>query len=308
MKLNTKFLDLLFLKFLSESTKNKIETSIFLIAIASFLIHLLVIGLVDLNIIEINDNSKLLTNPIAAIYTPFSFILIYEVYLLIYYLPKSITVYIGKQYEIITLILIRRLFKDLASLELTPEWFKVRGDLAFTFDLIATVILFFLISVFYKLTPQKEEKTDIKTVIKMEMSPKTVLFIQMKNVIATILVPIFVIVATYSLGEWAYKNLLVTVPLSHKHSDINGIFFDRFFMILILADVLLLLVSFLRTDQFSKVIRNSGFVISTILIKVSFGTDGLLNSILVVVAVFFGVAILAIHNRYDRLNPASLSS
>ena len=58
-----------------------------------------------------------------AIYTPFSFILIYEIYLLIYYLPRSITTYISKQYEIITLIVIRRIFKDISNISLQDDLF-----------------------------------------------------------------------------------------------------------------------------------------------------------------------------------------
>jgi len=115
MTKHKKLLDSLFLKLLSARTKNRIEVVIIVVTIASFVIHLVLIALVDLNLIHLADYSQLLTNPIAAIYTPFSFILIYEVYLLIYYLPKSITVYIGKQYEIMALILIRRLFKDLSN-------------------------------------------------------------------------------------------------------------------------------------------------------------------------------------------------
>ena len=71
--------------FLSEKVKEKSEIIIVYVAIISFLIHLAIIGLVNLDIITIDDNSRLLSNPISAIYTPFSFILIYEVYLLIYY-------------------------------------------------------------------------------------------------------------------------------------------------------------------------------------------------------------------------------
>ena len=96
-----------------KKTKNKSETVIVTIAIISFLLHLLLIVLADLHILRLNNYSELLSNPIAAIYTPFSFILIYEVYLLVYYLPKSTSTYIGKQYEIIALIIIRRVFKDL---------------------------------------------------------------------------------------------------------------------------------------------------------------------------------------------------
>lgn len=46
-------------------------------------------------------------------------------------------------------------------------------------------------------------------------------------------------------------------------------------------------------------------MISTILIKVSFGTVGLLNNLLMISAVLFGVCILAIQKRYDRLEQSS---
>jgi hypothetical protein len=44
-----------------------------------------------------------------------------------------------------------------------------------------------------------------------------------------------------------------------------------------------------------------GFIISTILIKLSFGTEGIMNTILIVTVVLFGVIILAIHNKYETL-------
>ncbi|MBC7419881.1 MAG: hypothetical protein H7328_04050 [Bdellovibrio sp.] len=292
-----KIFDYLFIKFLSEESKNRIEATILMVAIASFMIHLIVIFLVDFKLIVLDDKANLFINPIAAIYTPFSFILVYEVYLLIYYLPRSITVYIGKQYEIMTLILIRKLFKDLSGLKLTPDWFAVKGDMVFTYDLISTVVLFFLIYVFYSLNPQKEETAKTKP----EISVGTSTFIRMKNYIATLLVPVFVFMASYSLFVWVDSTFFASDAALGKASHVDGIFFEQFFTILILADVLLLLFSFLRTDRFSIVIRNSGFVISTILIKISFGTEGLLNSVLIVVAVVFGVTILAIQKRYDRL-------
>ena len=88
---------------LSDETKKKGERLITTIAILSFLIHLIIILVIDFNVIVPRRDSELLINPIAAIYTPFSFILVYEVYLLVYYLPKSISNYIIKQYEIISL-------------------------------------------------------------------------------------------------------------------------------------------------------------------------------------------------------------
>jgi len=119
-------------RLLSNHAKERGEKIILYVAIASFFVHLSLIFLVAQGLIDVPKEAKLFSSPIAAIYTPFSFILIYEVYLLVYYLPHSITTYIGKQYEIITLIIIRRLFKDLANLELTSNWFQVQDDLQFT--------------------------------------------------------------------------------------------------------------------------------------------------------------------------------
>jgi hypothetical protein len=122
----------LFQMFFSDNTREKTEKVILNLALLSFFVHLVVIYLSKFNFIELSMDTGLLNNPISAVYTPFSFILIYEVYLLIYYLPKSITTYITKQYEIITLIIIRKLFKDLASLELSSEWFEIKGNLLMT--------------------------------------------------------------------------------------------------------------------------------------------------------------------------------
>lgn len=281
--------------FLSEKVKKKSEVVIVYIAIVSFILHLSLIGLVNLNIIMISDHSKLLSNPISAIYTPFSFILIYEVYLLLYYLPRSTSIYIGKQYEIISLIVIRRIFKDLSNLEFSTNWFTIKSDILFSSDLVAILIMFFLIFIFYKLVK------DGSTNEKKEMNPALLQFVDLKKIIASFLVPVFLILSVYSLGHWIYESFVSFSKIVTEIKDINKIFFDDFFTILILIDVLLLLFSFLHSDKFSKVIRNSGFIISTILIKLSFSTEGILNIVLIVIAIVFGVILLKIHNLYEKI-------
>ena len=72
----SKLFEKLYQKLLSKKTKERSEQVILWIALASFIIHLLIIQLIHFNIIFINEPSKLLKNPIAAIYTPFSFILV----------------------------------------------------------------------------------------------------------------------------------------------------------------------------------------------------------------------------------------
>ena len=293
----------LYLKLLSEKTKKRTEVFFVTVAIISFLLHLIIIALVDFKVILVNDYSKLLNNPIAAIYTPFSFILIYEVYLLVYYLPKSTTIYIGKQYEIITLIVIRRIFKDLTKLEFNVNWFSSKTNLNFTLDLLATVLLFYLIFIFYKLNQANEiNQSKIQKTVSLNQ------FIKLKNIFAVILIPIFLSMSLYSLGHWIYEYFFSISLMVNKIKDINKIFFDEFFTVLILVEVLLLLFSFLLSDKFSRVIRNSGFIISTILIKLSFVTEGILNTILIVVAVSFGVIILWIHNKYELIEAKKVSS
>ncbi len=268
------------------------ERTILYIALISFFIHLTLIYLSEFDVVQLFSDSELIRNPISAIYTPFSFILVYEVYLLIYYLPKSFTTYITKQYEIITLIVIRKLFKDLSAIELTAKWFEIRGDLQFTYDILASLILFYLIFQFQKQGKRKRNKQD-KIEVRVER------FIKRKKIIATILVPLFFILAVLTLINW-----LSTVSLSSgqlpSFDSINNLFFDEFFTVLILVDVVLLLLSFFYTDEFHKIIRNSGFIVSTILIRLSFGVSGLISTILIVVAVLFGLLIVLIHNQYEK--------
>jgi len=291
--INTKnIIPYVFDMFLSDKMRGKAENIILKLALLSFFIHLAIIYLIKFDFLNLPLNSELLTNPISAVYTPFSFILIYEVYLLIYYLPKSFTTYITKQYEIITLIIIRKLFKDLSALEVSANWFEIKGDLQFTYDLLASLLLFYLIFLFQKQGKQKVmQKTGIKGVIEK--------FIKKKKLIAVILVPLFFIMALYTFIDWTAGISIASNKLPSFES-INNLFFDQFFTILILVDVVLLLISFFYTDHFHKIIRNSGFVISTILIRMSFGVTGLISTILIVVAVLFGLAIIVIHNKYEK--------
>lgn len=290
-------LDKLHSIFLSENTKRRIEKLILYIALISFFVHLILIYLTEFNILKIFPESVLFKNPVSAIYTPFSFILIYEVYLLIYYLPKSFTTYITKQYEIITLIIIRKLFKDLSSLELTTNWFEIKGDLQFTYDIIASLVLFYLIFQFQKQGKRFSIKKDI-------IDSKIQRFIKRKKIIATILVPLFFFMALVTLLNWSLEISFSENKL-HSLGEINNLFFDEFFTVLILVDVVLLLVSFFYTDEFHKIIRNSGFIVSTILIRLSFGVSGLISTVLIVVAVLFGLLIILIHNQYEKNNLAN---
>jgi len=279
---------------ISEKVKLKIEKIILIIGMISFIVHLALIYLKRYGLLDLFETSNLFNNPIAAIYTPFSFILIYEVYLLIFYLPRSITTYITKQYEIITLIVIRRIFKDLSNLELTSNWFEIKNDIAFTYDIITSLLLFFLIYLFSYL----RDNLDRLNLANPLESPQIQQFIKIKKIMASALIPIFIGIGLFTFGGWVTSSEPSNISAALK--DVNSLFFDEFFAVLIIVDVLLLLVSFFYTDQFHKVIRNSGFIISTILIRMSFTVEGFINNILIIASIVFGLGILWIHNKFAK--------
>lgn len=291
-----KIFEALFQSFLSEKNKERIERVILWVAIVSFIVHLAIIALVHFNIIAIEEPSNLLKNPIAAIYTPFSFILVYEVYLLIYYLPKSTSIYVSKQYEIIALIIFRRLFKDLSDLNLTANWFDNKSDLQFTFDLVTAIILFYLIYLFQIYRSKIYNKINQKQLNFMRISK----FISIKKWIALALFPILIYTSIFSLFNWSFGVFQPDAAGVLSFKNINNIFFEQFFTILIITDVFLLLFSFFHTDHFHKVIRNSGFIISTILIRISFSVEGVINNLLIITAVVFGLIVMIIHNKFEK--------
>jgi hypothetical protein len=190
----------------------------------------------------------------------------------------------------------RRLFKDLSNLKISSDWFTIKYDLQFTYDLLSSLLLFYLIYIFYSQS-QKKYHVDI-TDKKIEKG--RLKYTAIKKNVASLLVPVVFILAIYSFVSWLVEIAITFEKSAEVFKNINNIFFEQFFSLLIIVDVILLLVSFFYTDQFHKVIRNSGFIISTILIRLSFTVEGVMNNILVITAVVFGLLIIVIHNKFER--------
>tara|TARA_B100001059_G_scaffold83367_1_gene81443 strand:- start:1493 stop:2365 length:873 start_codon:yes stop_codon:yes gene_type:complete len=275
--------------FISDKSKKNIEKYVLVASVISFIFHLILIYLNKFEVVKIYDPYNLLNNPISAIYTPFSFILIYEIYLLIYYLPRSISTYISKQFEIITLIVIRRIFKDISEMDITKDLIFNAINKNIFIDLIAALLLFFLIYLFRRNSIKSERNSD-------QESFNT--FVRIKKWTSCLLIPILSALAVINFVIWLSASYFNPVELS----SINSIFFDEFFQILILVDVLLLIFSFFNSDSFHTIIRNSGFIISTILIRISFMAEGLINIILILSSLLFGLFILLIYNECEKRN------
>jgi hypothetical protein len=234
--------------------------------------------------------ARLLEDPISAIYTPFSIILVYEIYLLIVYLPRSFSTAVSKQFEIISLIIIRRIFGDIPKVELDVNWFEYATNKQLIYDLTGVLILYFLIYMFN----QRREKLPKKL-----LSDRLKRFVSSKRAVSVLLLPVLIFTSIYSAFSW-FIELFFNGKNAGGFSDINAVFYNEFFTILILADVFILLLSFQYTERYSQLIRNTGFVICTILIRLSFATTGLTNVILILSSVLFGLLILRIYQAIEK--------
>jgi len=96
----------LFDRLVSPKHVRMVELLILRFALMAFVLHLGFIFLAN-NVLYFKDFQH---SYLKAIYTPFSFILFYEVLLLVIIIPKSISEFIGKQFEVITLITLRSFF------------------------------------------------------------------------------------------------------------------------------------------------------------------------------------------------------
>jgi|TARA_B110000459_G_C16515721_1_gene450118 hypothetical protein len=272
----------------SENVLKRFEKYILYLAFFGFIIHLSIILLSNYKLFGISIiETNLFSDPIAALYTPFSFILVYEAFLLIYYIPRSFTTAVGKQYEIISLIVIRKIFKDIPLIDLNSNWIENPYNLQLIYDLVGILVIFFLIYLFKR----TKQNLPIKSV-----SEKLNQFISSKKLVSIVLIPILIGICVISFLSW-FNGVIINQSFE---GNINYLFFNDFFTLLILVDVFILLLSFAYTDRYSQLIRNTGFIISTILLRLSFSASGITGILLIISGIVFGLLILLIYNAIEK--------
>ena len=267
-----------------------LESIILFLAVFGFIVHLGLIYLnLNYNIELLKGVDNLLRNPISALYTPFSFILVYEAFLLVYYFPRSFTTSIRKEYEIISLVMIRKVFEDIPNINLESGILNA-DSLPLFYNLAGILIIYYFIFLFKKVKskiPKKDPKTNLTR------------FISYKKSLSIILLPILFFLCFSNLYDWSYSVFI----LQNFTENVNNIFFIDFFTILILVDVFILLISFRYTEEYAQVLRNTGFIISTILLRLSFSVYGLSSVLLLIGGVLFGLIILKIYQLAEtKLN------
>ncbi len=211
-----------------------LEHLIVKISVAGFLIHL---GLVFLARVLPNPPAILAAvgrNYLAAIYTPFSFILFYEVLMLIASLPQSTTQSIAKQFEIVSLIFIRRFFKDIAQLDDIGKLTQMSSETLPVFlDVAAGLLMFLLVTIFLHAARRRPAAKG-----PAELSVELKKFICRKKSIALGLTILLVSLAVYRLADFGYEVYQTAYRGEHLRLDPNTFFYSDVFAVMIFTDVL----------------------------------------------------------------------
>lgn len=265
MKSILQFLDRLAELILSPAARKAVEHALVQLALGLFLLHLLLFLVHEAGWLPFPMPESLFGHPLHVLYTPFSAILVAEVYLLVYHLPSSFARSMGKQLEIVSLIEIRSVFRDLSALQETDTAGIVwPWNDPFFPHIVGAVLLGGSLVAFYRILPRRLARMEDQDLAR---------FIRFKRHLAAMLGVALAGIALWSFGHWcldmaSHARGLATVPM-----DPNAIFYQDFFTVLIFVDVILLVTSLRYLSDYGLILRNSGFVVATIILRLSFGME-----------------------------------
>jgi hypothetical protein len=228
-------------------------------------------------------------NYLSAIYTPFSILLYYEVYLLILAIPNSITRAVGKQFEIVSLIIIRDVFKDLSYLG-EDSFDMANPEVLYPVltDMTGGLIMFFLVGVFYHLNKDK---------IGLPLGKSLEKFVKFKKIISLLLTGILLYLSVFHYSDWI--NNLITHDYKSGPIAETG-FYQELFTVIIFADIFILIISFMYSDSYELTFRNAGYVISTLLLRFGFAAEKPFDLMFYLTAIVFGVILLLIYRYFVK--------
>ncbi len=261
------------------STKviRKIELLLLRAAVFSFILHLIIIYLGN----HFQYFHNLQHSYLKAIYTPFSFILFYEVFLLVIIIPNSISEFIGKQFEVITLITLRSFFHDIADFNLEePIHFQNPAFISLMYDLGASIVMLGLTILYYKIYYVNSTSEVIAELHK---------YINIKKLVSLCMIVVLLILSVTSLSTWSV-DMIEALRVNDHYPNPNTVFYEDFFSIMIFVDVLLLIISFTFHSSFFIIFRNASFIITTILLRMSLTIEKPMNYVIILIGFLFAIA------------------
>ena len=222
-----------------------------------------------------------------AIAVAFGALLIVEILQLVMALARSIAVSMGKQVELLSLILLRKVFLAVGAFGEPVRWESVAKELPVIIaDLAGALVIFILLGVYYRL--QRHHPISMDALERRS-------FIAAKKAIALLLLAAFGV-----LGASAVWAALRGFPPVHA--------LEVFYTILIFSDVLLVLLAFAFTSSYPVLLRDSGFAAATICIRLALIAPAFISALLGVGAAAFIVALTLTYNHFLRSSASAQTS
>lgn len=215
-----------------------------------------------------------------AILVAFTLLLLTEVIELVFALAQSVASAVGKQLEIMSLILIRQSFKELTYFDEPIVWRDMAGEISVRVayilsDAVGALIIFALLAVYYRLQRHQPITRD---------ADEQANFVASKKLIALLLFVGLIVIGI----NWTVSALAGAA--SHG-------FFEVFYTLLIFADVLIVLISMRYNTPYPVVFRYFGFAVATVLVRLALTAPRIIDAALGVAATLFAVALTWLYNR-----------
>lgn len=245
--------------------------------VAAFALSLGVIELARLGWLGQRLADALPHNHFHAIELAFYLLLAYEVTSLTFAVARSVSTAAGKQFEIFSLILLRRSFEAFARLDEPIRWPQAQeAVLHMVSDAVGGLLLFVGLGFYYGLQKHRPLSADVEDRDR---------FIAAKKAIALLLIFTLVVLAVRS--AWGLATEL------HPTA-----FFEPFYTVLIFADVLVVLISIRYSTSYHAVFRNSGLAVATVLLRLALSSPPPYTSLLGVAAILFALGLTAAYERF----------
>ncbi|EFI34442.1 conserved hypothetical protein [Desulfonatronospira thiodismutans ASO3-1] len=253
------------------------------VLIGTFLVTLTLTELNRFGMLPDNLGERLPTNPFYSVKLAFTLLLVNELISLIFILPCSVSRAVGKQLEILCLIFLRNAFKELSYF---TEPIVLVGQLDAVLRIganaLGAVIIFVLLHFYYRQYVKRSGKGS--------RGERVYRFISVKKLVSMILLLIFTILGIYHLSfMWMHGE---GIP-----------FFAEIYTILVFSDVLLVLVVNRFFPGFNDIFRNSGFAVSTLLMRLSLTAPAFLNVVIGIGAALFALLLAMAYKRSTSGDP-----
>jgi len=264
----------------NEQTRRRVGQALIVFFLAS-------LGLIELNslgLLPASLSGHVSMNRFDAVTQTFTLVLVLEVVELVFSLPRSTSRSVGKQFEILALILLRNAFKELTHLPVPIE-VAHHTDVLMHIGLDGAGAL----AVFVLLGAYKYAQRCAPRHWAPEILAK---FITAKKLVALMVLTVFV-------GMGIYDGVLLL-----QGQPTFDIFHD-FYTLLIFTDILIVLIAQRYMPEFHAIFRNSGFALSTLFIRMALSAPAELSVIMGVSAMAFAVALTYASNRFYAITQPS---